>query len=185
MITYWNFLRKQLSNEKLGRFITEGSKIKVNKTFLIAILVAVFVIGGGVLLMMKIQPSMQEQQEQALAGAVREGSPEFDAVTKKIIAETDVDKTWFSPVGTGTVMMNIAGKIRNYNDKALTGLEIRVSVVDSLDKVVRDKTMVVIPTQLKKLEPKQEMNVNLVIEGFSPDDDRANIRWKVTAIKTE
>lgn len=157
----------------------------MNKSFLGAIAVALFIVAGGVYFISKIQPSMQEQQEQALSGAVREGSPEFDAVTKKIIAQTDADKTWFSPVGTGTVMMNIAGKIRNYNEKALTGLEIRVSVVDSLDKVVRDKTLVVIPTQLKKLDPKQEMNVNLVIEGFSPNDDRANIRWKVTAIKTE
>lgn len=157
----------------------------MNKTFLIAILIGVFVIGGGVLALMKLQPSMQEQQEQALAGAVREGSPEFEVLTKRIVAETDAENTWFSPVGTGTVMMNIAGKIRNYSDKSLTGLEIRVSVVDSSNKVVKDKTVAVIPTQAKKLDPKQEMNVTIAIEGFSPDDDRANIRWKVTAIKVE
>ena len=157
----------------------------MNKTFIIAILIAVFAIGGGVLLLIKIQPSMQEQQEQALAGALREGSPEFEAITKRIVAETNKDQTWFSPVGTGTVMMNIAGKIRNYSDKTLTGLEIRVSVVDSYDKVVKDRTVVVIPTQAKRLAPKQEMDVNIAVEGFQPDDDRANIRWKVTAIKTE
>jgi hypothetical protein len=29
------------------------------------------------------------------------------------------------------------------------------------------------------------MPVKVMIEGFSKDDDRAMIRWKVTAIKTE
>ena len=157
----------------------------MNKSFLFAILIAVLLVAGGVLLIWKFQPSMQEQQEQVLAGAVREGSPEFAVLTRRIITENDVDNTWQSPVGTGYIMMNIAGKIRNYNDKALTGLEINVSVLDSYDKVIKDRTLTVIPTQLKRLEPKQEMNVVVVIEGFNPGDDRAKIRWKVTAIKTE
>lgn len=157
----------------------------MNKSFLIAILIAVLIVAGGVLLIWKLQPSMEEQKEQALAGAFREGSPEFEAITKRIVAENDEDKTWFSPVGTGYIMMNIAGKIRNNSDKTLTGLEIRVGVLDSFDKVVKENTFTVVPTQQKKLAPKQEMNVTVVIEGFKPDDDRARIRWKVTAIKTE
>lgn len=128
---------------------------------------------------------MEEQQEQALSGAFREGTPEFDAITKRIVAENDEDKTWFSPVGTGGIMMNIAGKIRNNSEKTLTGLEIKVAVVDSFDKVVKDKVLTVVPNQQKKLEPKGEMNVTIRIDGFKPDDDRARIRWKVTAIKTE
>jgi hypothetical protein len=157
----------------------------VNKTFLIAILAAVLVVAGGVLLIWKFQPSMQEQQEQALAGAFREGSPEFTALTKRIVAENDKDNTWQSPVGTGYIMMNIAGKIRNYNEKPITGLEINVSVLDSYDKIIKDRTLTVVPTQQKKLDPKGEMSVVVVIEGFNPDDDRAKIRWKVTAIKTD
>ncbi|MEP6901927.1 MAG: hypothetical protein ABJA66_09265 [Actinomycetota bacterium] len=157
----------------------------MNKSFLIAILIAVLLIGGGILLIWKLQPSMQEQQEQALAGAFREGSPEFNAITKKIVAENDEDKTWFSPVGTGGIVMNIAGKIRNNSDKTLTGLEIKVAVLDLNNQVVKEKNLIVVPTQQKKLEPKGEMNVVVVIEGFKPDDDRASIRWKVMAIKTE
>jgi hypothetical protein len=157
----------------------------VNKNFLIAFLIAVLLVGGGILVIWKLQPSMQEQQEQALAGAFREGSPEFAAIIKRIVAENDEDKTWFSPVGTGGIVMNIAGKIRNNSDKILTGLEIKVAVLDLNSKVVKEKTMIVVPTQQKKLEPKGEMKVVVVIEGFSPEDDRAQIRWKVTAIKTE
>jgi hypothetical protein len=157
----------------------------VNKNFLIAFGIAAVLVAGGILLIWKFQPSMQEQQEQAFSGAVREGSPEFDTITKRIVAENDEDNTWFSPVGTGGIMMNIAGKIRNNSDKTLTGLEIKVSVLDSFKKVIKDNTIAVIPIQQKRLEPKQEMKVTVRIDGFSPDDDRAQIQWKVTAIKTE
>ena len=161
------------------------SKKSVNKSFLVAVLIAVLLIGGGILLIWKLQPSMQEQQEQALSGALREGSPEFNTITKRIVAENDEDNTWFSPVGTGFIMMNISGKIRNNSDKTLTGLEINVAVLDSFGKVVKDNTLLVVPTQQKKLAPKGEMKVNVRIDGFKPDDDRARIQWKVTAIKTE
>lgn len=186
MITYWNFLRKHLSNKRLDAGLYKGeSKKSVNKSFLVAILIAVLIIGGGILLIWKFQPSMQEQQEQVLSGAVREGSPEFDVLTRRIVAETNADKTWFSPVGTGGIVMNIAGRIRNNGDKVITGLEIKVSVVDIGGNVVKDKTLLVVPNQKKTLAPKEQMNVEVSIEGFKPDDDRANIRWKVTAIKTE
>jgi hypothetical protein len=122
---------------------------------------------------------MQEQQEQALSGAFREGTSEFDAVTRRIVAETNEDKTWFSPVGTGGIMMNIAGRIRNNGDKVITGLEIRVSVVDIGGKVVKENTLVVVPNQKKTLAPKEQMDVTVRIDGFRQDDDRANIRWKL------
>ena len=157
----------------------------MNKSFLTAFLIAILLVAGGILLIWKLQPSMQEQQEQVLSGAVRAGSPEFDAITKRIVAENDEDKTWFSPVGTGGIVMNIAGKLRNNSDKTLTGLEINVAVLDLNNKVVKEKTLTVVPTQQKKLEPKGEMKVIVVIEGFKPDDDRARIQWKVTAIKVQ
>ena len=155
----------------------------MNKTFLGAILVAVFLVAGSIYFIWKYQPSMQEQQERIFSGAVREGSPEFDAVTKKIIIEND--QAVESPIGLGTIMMGIDGKIRNNSDRTLTGLEIRVSVLDSFDKVVKDKTLIVVPYQQKKLEPKGEMDVTVRIDGFEKSDDRARISWKVTAIKLE
>ena len=157
----------------------------MNKSFLVAILVAVLIVAGGILLIWKFQPSMQEQQEQALSGAIREGMPEFETITRRIVAENDEDNTWFSPVGTGGIMMNIAGRIRNNSDKVLTGLEIKVSVIDSFGKVIKDNTLLVVPNQKAKLAPKEQMNVTVRIDGFKRDDDRAQIRWKVTAIKTE
>lgn len=129
--------------------------------------------------------SRQAIQQQQLEGAVREGTPEFEALTKRIVIQTDDDKTMESPTGMGTITMFIRGNIRNYTGKTLTGLEIKVTVIDQLGKPVKEKTLTVVPAQRERLETNQGMPVNVMIEGFSKDDDRALVRWKVTAIKAE
>jgi hypothetical protein len=182
MITYWNFLGKLLSNIKRDFYNTR--KKQVNKGFLVALVVAVVVVAGGVGLIWKFAPSMEERKQQVFEGAIREDSPEFAELTKKIIAENDEENTWQSPLGTGFIMMNIAGKIRNNSDKVITGLEIQVAVLDSFGKVVKDKVLLIVPNQQARLEPKGEMNVVVRIDNFNRDDDRARVQWKVTAIKT-
>jgi hypothetical protein len=132
-----------------------------------------------------LRPSKQEVVQQQLEGAVREGTPEFEVLTKKIAIQTDDDKTMESPTGMGTITMFIAGKIRNFTGKTLTGLEIKVTVIDQLNKPVKEKILTVIPSQQERLDTNQTMLVNVMMEGFSKDDDRALVRWKVTAIKTE
>jgi hypothetical protein len=157
----------------------------VNKGFLISLLIATVVVAGALGLIWKFQPSLEEQMQIVLEGAVREDSPEFAELTKRIIAENDTEKTWYSPVGTGGIMMNIAGRIKNYSDRTITGLELNVGVLDSFGKVVKDKTLIVVPIQQATLEQKGTMDVVVRIDGFAPDDDRARIQWKVTAIKVK
>lgn len=157
----------------------------MNKAFLIALVIGILVVAGGLGLIWKFSPSMEEQKKQELEGAIREDSPQFAELTKRIIAENDEENTWQSPLGTGFIMMNIAGKIRNNSDKVINGLEIKVSVLDSFGKPVKEKVLTIVPTQQPKLEPKQEMNVVVRIDNFNKDDDRARIQWKVTAIKIE
>ena len=163
----------------------EKEQSGVNKVLLAALLVGALIVAGGIFAIWQFQASVQEQKEQALIGAVREGSPEFDVMTRRIIAENDAENTWESPLGIGTVMMSIAGKIKNKSDRTLTGLEIRVSVLDSFGKPVKESIETIIPNQAPKLGPQQEMNVAVRIEGFDKEDDRARVQWKVTAIKTE
>lgn len=155
----------------------------MNRGFMAALGVAVLVVAVAVLVVWKIQPSTEEQKEIALEGAVREGSPEFAEITKKIIIENVPDKTWESPLGTGYLMMNIAGRIKNYSGRIVSGLEIKTSVLDISGNPVKEKTVLVIPIQQAELAPGEVMDVVVRIDGFSKDDDRARIRWKVTAIK--
>jgi hypothetical protein len=50
---------------------------------------------------------------------------------------------------------------------------------------VKEKTLLVIPRQAERLETGQALDIQVSIEGFEKSDDRAQIRWQVTAIKVE
>ena len=156
----------------------------INKIFIVAFIVAAIAIGGAIWLI-SLKPSMQQQVDQTMDGAVREGSPEFEALTKKIVIQTDDDRTMQSPIGLGTIVMSIGGKIKNISGKTITGLEINVAVIDSFGKPLKDKTLIVVPNQYTRLNTNEVADVTVRVDGFNPDDDRANIRWKVTAIKAE
>lgn len=156
----------------------------INKIFIVAFIVAAIAIGGAVWLI-SLKPSMQQQVDQSMDGAVREGSPEFDALTKKIVIQTDEDRTIQSPIGLGTIVMSIGGQIKNLTGKTVTGLEINVAVIDTFGKPLKDKTLIVVPNQYTRLNTSEVADVTVRIDGFDPKDDRANIRWKVTAIKAE
>jgi hypothetical protein len=156
----------------------------MNMMFVVAVLIGIGLV-AGLLGLVSMKKSTQQIQVDAMEGAYREGSPEFALYTRKIIAETDTERTQQSPTGMGTIVMSIRGNILNITGKSLTGLEIKVTVVDSNDQPVKDKTTVIIPKEVEKLESGKTLPVQVTIEGFNKDDDRANIRWKVTAIKIQ
>lgn len=151
-----------------------------------------YIIGGviGLFLLVvavwffSLRPSMDDQMAAVLEGSFREGSPEFELLTKDIIISTSPD-TVQSPNAFGSISMFIVGKIRNKGTRMINGLEVNVSVVDKFNAVVKEKRVLVVPTQQPRLEPDSTIPVTLSIDGFKRDDDRANIRWRVTAIRTE
>ncbi len=161
----------------------DDEKKGINKVFLAALVIGVVVIGAGIWLL-SFRPSVDEQMTQILAGSFREGSPEFQEITKDIIISTD-DKTVESPTAFGTISMYINGTIRNKGNRVINGLEVNVGVVDQFNQVLKEKRMLVVPVQRSVLAPGETIPITLTLDGFSKDDDRANIRWKVTAIRTE
>jgi hypothetical protein len=158
-------------------------KKAINKVFIVALLVGVAVIGAAIWVL-SLKPSSEEQTAKILEGSFREGSPEFAELTKDIIISTDKN-TIESPMAAGTISMFINGKIRNKGTRTLNALEIKCGVVTQFNKALKEKRVLVIPTQVPRLEPDQTIPVTLSLDGFSKDDDRANIRWKVTAIRVE
>lgn len=155
-----------------------------NKGFIVAIVIAVLVIGGIIGLLAR-KPSMDDQKAKLLEGAYKEGSPEFAELSKDITIANDMDKTVESPMAFGTISMFINGNVRNKGSKTITLLEVNVAVVTQFKKVLQEKRMLVVPVQQAKLEPGQTIPMTLTLDNFSPEDDRADIRWKVTAIKAE
>jgi archaellum component FlaG (FlaF/FlaG flagellin family) len=163
----------------------EQKKKRINKGFIVAIIIAVLIIGGIIGLLAR-KPSMDEQKAKLLEGAYKEGSPEFAELTKDIIIANDQDKTVESPMATGTISMFISGNVRNKGSKKITLLEVNVAVVTQFKKVLQEKRVLVVPVQKQdNLEPGQTIPLTLTLDNFSKEDDRADIRWKVTAIKAE
>ena len=154
----------------------------VNKAgLLIGALIGVALL--GLVIWLITGPSRDEQIANVLEGSYHEGTPEFEQITKDIIISTRED-TVESPNAFGTISMFIKGRIRNKGTRVINGLEVNISVVDRNDQVVREKRVLVIPSQYEKLNPGETIDpVTLSIDGFNKKDDRANIRWKVTAIR--
>jgi flagellar basal body-associated protein FliL len=164
---------------------TENKEKKgVNKILLVSLLVATIAIGAAIWLL-SLKPSTNEQQQQLLSKSYQEGTPEFEQYTKDIVIQTDMDNIMQSPTGMGTIMMTIHAKLRNKGQKTINALEVKVGVVDLSGKVIREKKLLVVPKQEVKLLPNQTIPIVATVEGFSRDDDRANVRWKVTAIGVE
>lgn len=153
----------------------------INKTFIIGALVGVLLLGGAIWLLTR-QPSMEDQMANILEGSYHEGSPEFAELTKDIIISTS-DKTVESPNAFGNISMYIVGNIYNKGRHVINGLEVNVTVVTQFNDVLREKRLLVVPTKRPQLGPSENIEVHVEIPGFDKKDDRANIRWKVTAIR--
>ncbi len=154
----------------------------INKVFLVAAAVAVLLI-AGVGWLFTLQPTAEEQKQKAMAGSYLEGSPEFESYTNNIVVSTDTDRTMESPTGLGTIAMSIHADVRNRGDKTINGLELKVGVIDKSNKVLKERKVMVVPNQAEKLNPQETIHVAVPMDGFSKNDDRANVRWKVTAIR--
>ena len=154
-----------------------------NKIFILAIIAALAVVAAGIGLW-SLRPSIAGIEEEALEGVFRKGSPEFEELTKRILIKPDLNRTTESPTALGTVMMTIPAIIQNRSDKTLTTIEVNVGVIDQQGKIIKEKTYLAVPKQQPALEPNQSFVTTAVVEGFSPEDDRANVTWKVTALKT-
>ena len=160
---------------------SQGPNRKVG--LIIGALVGIVAI-GLVVWLASFRPSMEDQMSKILEGSYHEGSPEFAQITKDIIISTG-QNTVQSPNGFGRISMYIEGTIRNKGDRVINGLEVNCAVVDQFNAVLKEKRVLVVPTKQELLGPGQTITINTQIDGFDKNDDRANIRWKVTAIRTQ
>jgi hypothetical protein len=119
--------------------------------------------------------------EPTLQGAIRQGSPEFEQYRSRIVL--DQPEAEEAKRALGDTVMSLHTTVRNFTGRTLNGLEVRAAVVDHQGKVVKERTVVVVPTKVPELEPNKTMTVQVMLEGFSDTDDRANIKMEVTGFK--
>ncbi len=116
--------------------------------------------------------------EPTLANAIRAGAPQFKEFQAKIVVdEVEADE---AKRALGDIVMSLRGTVRNFSGRTLNGLEITASVVNHQGEPVKQRTVVVIPARQSELEPNKTMPVQVMLEGMTDADDRANIRMEVT-----
>lgn len=167
----------------MDSLITQNEKKPIlNKGLIIGALVGVAAIGIVVVLLMQT-PSMEDQKAAVLADALHVGDPLFEQLTNDIVLETDFSKTVESPNAFGSISMYIAGNVKNKGSRTFNGLSVNSAVVDIQNRVLKEKDVLVVPTQRGQISPGETIPITLEIAGFDRKADRANIRWKVTAIR--
>jgi hypothetical protein len=162
----------QKSNEKRG----------LNKVFITAFIAAAALI-TIVIVIMSFRPTLEDRMAAVLATAIHEGEAGFNGLSKDIIISHD--NTVESPMATGKISMFLHGKIHNKGARTITVLEVNAVVVTQFNQVLRERRMLVVPLQQPSLRADETIPVTMTFDGFEKSDDRANIRWRVTAIKAE
>ena len=120
-------------------------------------------------------------REPTIQGAIRAGSPEFEQWKPKIVL--DDQQADEAKRALGDIVMSLRTTVRNITGRTLDGLEIRAAVVDHQGKPVRERTVVIIPTRQAELGPNKTMSAQVMLEGMTETDDRANIQMEVTAFR--
>ncbi len=144
-----------------------------------ALIVGLFVLIGGFSYLFTRRTIGGNQPR--LEGAMRPGSPDFEKY-KKLIAldEPEADE---AKRALGDTVMTLHTTVRNFTGRTITGLEIKGTVVDHDGKPVKENTVVVIPGRQSELDPNKTMKVSILLEGFTDNDDRANIKMEVAGFK--
>ena len=117
-----------------------------------------------------------------LVGAIRPGSPEWTQYQPKLVLDPpEADE---APRPLGDIVMTLRTVVRNFTGRTVDGLEVKGTVVDYQGQPVKERTLIVIPTQRQpELGPNKTMVASVVIEGFKESDIRSNIRMEITGFR--
>lgn len=144
---------------------------------IVVAVIAALAIGGFFYLLLR--KSVATGPPPTLQGAIRPGSTDWDKYSKLIpLDDPEADE---AKRALGDTVMTLHTTARNFTGRTITGLEIRASVVDSDKNPVKQRTLVVVPSQKQpELDPLKTMRVSIMIDGFTDSDNRANIKMEVT-----
>ena len=144
--------------------------------FIVAGAIAIVLLAGIVVyLKTRPEPKAAVVLDQKLEGGIRAGSPDFEKF-RDLIKLDDPEGEYARSV-SGGIEMRMATTARNFTGRTITGLEMKGSVVGLEDKVIKDRTQIVIPSNaLSELENNQTARVPISIPGFKGEE--AAIRFK-------
>jgi len=147
-----------------------------HRTLIIVVAVIAAVVIGGFFYLL-LRRALAPTAPPTLPGAIRPGSPDWEKYIKLIAMDDPVADE--AKRALGDTVMTLHTTVRNFTGRTITGLEVRAAVVDHDRKPVKERTVVVIPGRQTELEPNKTMKVSVMLEGFTDNDDRANIKMEV------
>ena len=153
---------------------------KPRRTLIIVVAIIAAVLIGGLFFLL-LRGTMGGDQTASFENAVRPGSPDWEKYSKLIALDDPEADEAKRPLGD--TVMTLRSTVRNFTGRTITGLEMRGTVVDYDGKPVKEKTIVVIPGRQSELDPNKTMKVSILLEGFTENDARANIKMEVTAFR--
>lgn len=116
-----------------------------------------------------------------LENALRAGDAEFEQFKDRV--QIDQVEALESPRATGDMWMKLTGTVRNFTGRTINGLEVRGKIVDSQKQVVKERTIIVIPSVQPEIAPNRTAIADVTIDNISKTADRANIEMEVVAIR--
>jgi hypothetical protein len=150
---------------------------KSRRTLIIIFAVVAAVLIGGFFYLL-LRKTVTPAAAPTLQGAIRPGTPDWDKYSKLIVLdEPEADE---AKRALGDTVMSLHATVRNLTGRTITGLEIKGAVVDHDGRSVKERSIVIIPGRQTELEPNKTMKAALMLEGFTDNDDRANIKMEVT-----
>ena len=127
------------------------------------------------------QPYLNSYSQPRLEESLRAGNPEFEPLREKVLVERLVGVEKMHPFND--LVIELTATVTNNTGRTISGMELQGAIVDSHGSLVRERTVVVIPTRQTALEPDETMNVRILIENIDPDSERGHVSLEVTALR--
>ena len=142
--------------------------------------ISALIIGGLFYFLMRATGGGSPQP--TLQGAIRPGTAEWNQYRSKIVLDPPEADEARRPLGD--IVMTLRCTVRNFTGQPLRGLEMKGTVVDSEGSAVKERAVVVIPTDRQpELGANKTMTAVVVLEGFKESDNRANIKMDVSGFR--
>lgn len=172
------------------KFDKADGKDKTRLTvFIVAGLIAIVLI-AGLVVYLKTRPEPQPISvlDQKLEEGLSADSSEFEKY-RDLIKLDEPEADYASSVASG-IQMRLVTTARNFTGRTIIGLEMRGSVTDLDGKLLKERTMVVIPSNVvEELQSSETARVPIPIAGFQGEDaariesGQAKIKMEVTAVR--
>ena len=142
---------------------------------------AIALVAAGMHYFALTQPYLNTYSQPRLEGSLRAGNPEFEPLREKILVQHLVGVEKMNPFSD--LVIELTATVTNNTGRTISGMELQGAIADSHGSLVRERTLVVIPTRQTALEPDEAMNVRILIENIDPHSDRGHVSLEVTALR--